>query len=61
MAGSDEDARDRGDAAREARFAAVREVLQRDVVATEATETLTALVDALDRCQRRAPVGVRDD
>jgi hypothetical protein len=38
------------------RFAAVREELRRDVAEADARDVLTALVDALDRYQRKAPL-----
>jgi hypothetical protein len=40
------------------RLAAVREQLRRDVVDTDARDALTALVDALDRYQRKTPLRI---
>jgi hypothetical protein len=55
MAGHDEEKRDRpSDVPRERRAAAVREALARDAAASDATEALTALMDALDWCRRGA-------
>jgi hypothetical protein len=45
-------------AAPDVRFAAVREELRRDVAEADAREVLTALVDALDRYQRRGPLSI---
>jgi hypothetical protein len=41
---------------REARLAALRAELQRDVADADATDALTALIDALDGYQRRKPL-----
>ena len=42
----------------EVRFAAVREQLRRDVAEADARDVLTALIDALDRYQRKAPLRI---
>jgi len=47
---------ERNQASLEARLAALRAELQRDVADVDAMEALTALVDALDGYQRKKPI-----
>jgi hypothetical protein len=47
---------ERNQASLEARLAALRAELQRDVADVDAMDALTALVDALDGYQRKKPI-----
>lgn len=47
---------ERNQATEEARLAALRAELQRDVADADATDALTALIDALDGYQRQKPL-----
>jgi len=56
MAGREEPTVEQGGFRRDdLRLAAVREQLERVVVVTDTTDALTALMDALDGCQRKTP------
>jgi len=56
MAGRDTVVPERNQASAEGRLAALRAELQRDVADADATDALTALIDALDGYQRQKPL-----